>query len=595
MLQEGGTKMTNEKLRSAQFIFFLYVFISSLLIFIFKFIFPGSAAPLLIFSGEWRVLQAALALFDFFPALAFSALVVPFGLASFEQQYPSFSQVLFKRLMPSIFIAIIASVIYGAIFFLALPLVKNHEDDLRFRGELYNHAKEHAQLRSRAGEWHEALQFLEICDQIWPNSPEMAALRIDIEVNLSEMRHAQNEERSLARAALAREQRSAEFSALSGNQHPLTATQAISMSETAFSERRFFDAHWLASIGRRLAVPGSPDAANAARLASNAWNQISSQSPNRREERLFELFEMKVSGYQAMNSGDWIRAFYIFQELLALTPDDPDVANFLAVSERGTLEYAFFMDEMQLTLGEILTGAVFSLPGQTGRAVARFSNISTFPDFAFGMGFEYMEFNALSRPLVSLRAPYTKLLPVTINGKPQVMVITHALTRNNQDLFWKCEWLIGERARTAVVLDISYEDFLLIALVRRGLPNLQIDNLYLASQRLGSAGYISEIFEAEILNRVGSTVFFLPMSIFVIVIGWRYRARTKPRYLFVLLLPVLPMVFHSFTFMYRSILNTVGIWLVLSMGFAAALAVYIVTLALSLFISLVVLSAQHGN
>jgi len=583
-----------EKLRTPQWIFFFYMLASSLLIMIFRFIFPGSEIPLLIFSRNWRLIQGILELFDLFPALVFSALVIPFGVVSLEENYVSFSQVLFKRLIVSIIIAICAAVVYGAIFFLALPLVKNYEENLRFKGELYHLAKERMQDHSRVGEWQEASQFLGICDRVWLNSPELAELRIRIEVNLNEKRLEESEEKARARTELAGDWRIAEIIPLSDDQKPVDAAQAIAMSKAAFDEQRYFDAHWLAVLGGRIAQRGGPEAANAAILASDAWNMIDSQAPNLREEHLYSLYKTKLSGYEAMNSGDWIRAYYIFLELLAQTPDDPDVKRFLAASERGTMGYAFFIDEMELSLGEILTGAVFSLPSQKGRDVLRFLNLSTSQDFAYGMGFEFMEFDALSRPLVSMRADYAKLLPVILNEKPQVMVLTHALSRYDKNISWEGEWLLGNKTPVGIILDISFEDFLLISDVRHGLSNLQVDELFLASRRLGSAGYVSQIFEAEILNRIGSVVFFLPMAIIVIVIAWRFRAKTKPRYFFVLLLPVFPIVFHGFVFMYRAFLNNLGIWLVISLGFSVALTVFIVAMALSLFISMIILAAQHG-
>jgi len=582
-----------EKLRTPQWIFILYVSISCLLIMLFRFIFPGSQPPLLIFSLEWRLIQGALELFNLFPALAFSALVVPFGIVSFEENYHGFSQVLFKRLIISVIIAICSAVIYGAIFFLALPMVKNYEENLHYKGELYTLAKEQAQARSKASEWQEASQFLGICDQVWPESQELANLRIEIDVNLNEARSKENAEKSSTRAALARDWRGADITPLSGEQQPLDVTQAIEMSEKAFNEKRYFDAHWLATLGGRLATRNSPEAANAARLAGEAWNMIEAQAPNSREETRYSLYEKKISGYIAMNTGDWIRAFYIFQELTELTPDDPDAKNFLAASERGAREYAFFIDEMELSLGEILTGAVFSIPHGYGRSVLRFSNLSTSRDFSFGMNFEYMEFDAYSRQVASVRSQYAKLLPVIINEKQQIKILTHAISRYDKDHSWEGEWLLGEETPAGVILDISFEDFLLLSNVRRGLGNLQIDELFTASKRLGSSGYISQIFEAEVLNRIGSAVFFLPMAIFVIIIGWRYRAKSKPRYLFVLLLPVLPIVFHGFVFIYRTILNNLGIWLVISFGFSTALTIFIASLALLLFISMIVLAAQH--
>jgi len=583
-----------EKLRTPQGIFIIYLLVSSLLVMIFRFIFPGSESPLWIYSFNWRLTQGLLELFNLFPALALSALVIPFGFASIDENYRSFSEVFFKRLLVSVIIAICAAVVYGVIFFLALPVVKNSEENMRFEGELYNLAKTHLQERRNNGEWQEASKFFAICDQIWPNNIELADLKIEIDVNLQRLSSLESEERSNARAALAREWRSADVSPLSGDQLSVNATQAISMSLSAFNEQRYFDAHWLATLGERLAINGSPEAANAARLASDAWNMIDSQAPNQRERRLYDIYNLKLSGYQAMNNGNWILAYYIFLELLDQTPDDPDAANFFAASERGAMETAFFIDEMQLSLGEILTGAVFSLPSRNGRAVARFTSLTASADIAYGMGFEYMEFDADSRPVASVRSRYAKLMPFMIDGTPKVLVLTHALDRFDKNIYYDGEWLVGSKNPGGIILDRSFEDILLLLNIRRGLPSLQIDELYVASGKFDSAGYVYQIFQAEILNRLSSVLFFLPMAITAIIIAWRYRPKTKPRYIFVLMLPVLPVVFTGFVFMYRSVLNTLGIWLVMSMGFTPALIVLIVTMALALFISLIALAAQHA-
>jgi hypothetical protein len=583
-----------EKLRSPLWIFIFYMMASCAIIIIFRFIFPGAAVPVLIFSREWRWVQGALELFDLFPALVFSSLVLPFGIVSFEEDYPSFSDVFFKRLASSVFIAIFAAVVYAVFSFFAYPMVKNYEGNLSYKGEMYHLAKEGANLHCEAGEWVEASQLLAICDQVWENSPELMDIRNKIEINLYQIYLTEVEGRERARAGLAREWRGAEIRTLSGGQQPLGAVSALTMSRTAFAERRYFDAHWLAILAGRIAIEGSPEAADAARLANDAWNQIESQSPSVREDRMRSLFQLKLSGYQAMNNSDWITAFYIFQELLTASPDDPDAKNFLAKCEDGLKDYTFFIDEMQVSLGRILTGALFSLPTQNGRAVLRLTNLSTSADFAYGMGLEYMEFDALSRPIISVRAPYAKLLPVNAGGKDRIMVITHALNRSDKNTSWEGEWLLGSNKNPVIMLDINFEEFLLLSTVRRGLTTLQVDELFTAAKKLGSLGYVSQIFEAEVLNRISSTVFFLPMAVFVIVIGWRYRTKKRPRYFFFLLLPLLPVVFAGLVFFYRNLLNTVGIWLVISLGFAAALTLIIVSMAVILFISLITLAAQHG-
>jgi tetratricopeptide (TPR) repeat protein len=583
-----------DKMRTPQFIFFIYSLAAILVVMIYKFIFPGSEAPLVIYSRNWRMIQGIAEVFNLFPAIAFSGLVIPFGIALIEENYKSFSDIFFKRFFVSIVTVIFAAVVYGVIFFLAYPMVVSYKENLRYSGDIYRLAKKNAQECKEAEEWFEASQFLNICDHVWYKSPELNELRDEIAINLQEDISIKSEERSRARSALTADRRGLDIIPLSEDQKPVDATQAITMSREAFNDKRYYDSHWLANLGTRLAEKGSVEAANAVRLASEAWNMIASLAPNAKEMRLYELFNLKVSGYQSMEMGDWIRAFYIFQELLTYTPDDPDTKNFLAVSEKNAKEAAFFIDEMELSLGNILSGALFSLPSGDGRAVLRFNNLTTLEDAAYGIGFEYMEFNVNMTPKTTVTSRYAKLTPFTLNGKPQVLVLTHALDRFDENNDFKGEWILGGSETGGIFLDASFEDLILISDVRRGLTNLRINELFAASKKLENQGYISQIFQAEILNRLGSVMYFLPMAIFVIVIAWRYRAKEKPRYLFILLLPVLPVVFHGFVFLYRSVINTLGIWLVLSLGFTAALIVFIAAVAVTLFISLVSLSAQHS-
>jgi hypothetical protein len=581
----------------------MYMAAAALVIMGFRFIFPGEAAPLPLFSRNWRFVRGLLDLLNLFPALAFSALVVPFGLVSYEDYHTSFSPQFFRRLMAPVITAICAAALYGPVFFLALPMAMNAEANMRFKGELYRLAKERAQIHGRAGEWEEAAQFTGICDGVWPNSPDLAALKTEIQIRLAEGYYEREDLRAASRAAESAQ--SADVSSLPGQKQPVDAAEAISLSEAAYNQRRYYDSHWLATLGERLAKQGSPEAAQAARQAGRAWNQIESLAPTKQEENQYSLFNLKRSGYQAMNSGDWIRAYYIFRELTILTPNDPDAVNFFAASEKGTKEVAFFIDEMGLSLGEILTGAVFSLPGSSAdssaadsRVVLRFASLSSSADYAYGMGLEYLSFDAQSKPRASLIAPYVKLLPITLDGKNQVLVQMRALDRRDSKQRWEPQWVLGapsgKGADAQITLDISFEDFLLLSQIRQGLSVLQIAELFEAAKIFGNAGYVSQIFEAEVLNRLGTALFFLPMAVFVIIIGWRFRAKSRPRYFFVLLLPVLPVVFNGVASLYRTVLNTAGIALILTFGFSAALAVFIAGLAVLFFISLIVLAAQHG-
>jgi hypothetical protein len=593
-------EIKKESLSSPPSVFFAYVVAASLCILIFRLISPGEVPPLPVFARKWGLIQGVLDILALFPALAFSALVLPFGIASDEKSYRGFSPHLFQRMTPPLVTAISAAGLYALLFFLALPLAQNYEANLRYQGEIYRLAKERAQAHQQAGEWAEAYQFIRLCDSIWTNSPDIATLRSDIQAHIDESmveeHHWATEDTS------AKGLNSASISAIPGQGQPLKASDAIAMGETALRDGRMFDAHWLATLGERLAAVGSIEKTKAAQLAARAWNQIESQQPTNAEREAFAIYRLKLSGYQAMVSDDWILAYYIFKELLTLTPNDPDAENYFKASEKGTKEVAFFIDEMETSLGETLTGVVFSLPGglnrEKERSVLRVASFSTHPDYAYGTGIEFMVFDPQSRLLLSLQAPYAKFLPITLDDQPQVLVMMHALNRYDKNIHWEPVWhALGKNPYSPdtaqIILNVSYETFLMLSEMRQRLPSLHINALFAAASIAGETGYIPEVFEAEILNRLGACLFFLPMAVIALIIGWSLRAKYSPRYFFVLSIPVLPLVFHGLTYLYRTVLNTVGISLIYNFGFSSALTVFIVILSISFVLSLIALAAQH--
>jgi len=583
--------------RSPSFIFVVYVIVAIALIMIFRYIFPGETSPLPIFSKSWKLIRAVIEIIALFPALAFSGLVVPYGmpseLDSFEEETSPVA--LFNRFKTPIITVILASVFYALIFFLALPLAQNGENNMRFQGEMYKLAKNRAEGHRRAGEWVQAAQFLGICDSIWKNSPELDALRVDVRSNLNILQ-------ASARRRQEEKPNIASVSALPGQKEPVNAGEAIAMGEAAYKEGRFLDAHWLATLGGRIAAPGSPEVISAARLASRSWNQIEILQMSESEENAHRLYRLKLSGYEAFVSGDFIRAFYIFQEHAAESPNDPDTKRLLAASEKGTKEIAFFTDEMEMLIGDTQINTILSLPlvenSQAGRSVIRIGSLSTTPDVAYGTGIEYMAFDSSSRLLFSLSAPNVKILPITIEGRRQIHILMRSLDRQDSEKRWEPAWSVRNGNlrhpdNAQLILDMSYETFLKFIKLRQGLQSLRINELFVAAELASNAGYIPQVYEAEIFNRFGGCLFFLPMAIVAITMGWYFRARQKPRYLFVPLLPVFPVVFSGIAFLYKKTLSVIGSSLILSVGFSNAFAFLFVFLGLSFFISLIVLVKQR--
>jgi len=590
-------KFNNLSRHSPLFVFAVYVILASVIIMIFRYIFPGETSPLQIFSRNWKLIRGFIEVITLFPALAFSGLVLPFGMPSDEDFFEGEEtpQNLFHRFEGPIVTAIIAAVVYALLFFLVLPIIQNSEKNMRFRGELYRLAKSEAEAHSKEHEWVQASQFIGICDSVWKNSPELDDLRVNVKANIDKLEASNRRQEEKPRTA--------EVSALPGQKQPVDAGEAIYMGEAAYNKEDYLDAHWLATLAERIAKPGSPEMAKAIELAAKAWNKIEALQTSSGEEKAYALYLLKKSGYEAMVSGDWIPAYYIFREYSARNPNDPDVQRFLPLCEKGIKERAFFMDEVEVSLGDTQTNVILSLPvienSPSGRSVIRIKKLSTTPDVAYGIGIEYMAFDAQSRLLSSMEAPDAKILPITIEGRRQIHILMRALDRNSSTERSEPVWKIkNDNSRSLddaqLILDMPYEIFLEVVKLRQGLGSMRINELFTAVEMADKAGYIPLLYEAEIFNRFGSCLFFLPMSIVAITMGWYFRARRRPRYLFVPLLPVFPVAFSGIVVLYRKTISVLGSSLIFAMGFSRAVIVLTIFLALSFFVSLIILVKQRG-
>jgi len=568
-------------------IFFIYILLSGVVIIAFRFFFPSEAVPLACFSTKWRFTVGLLEYFSLFPALTLSALVIPFGfiIRPTTDRSPPFSPKFFQSLTSSIITAITASAIYGLLFFLIIPLVQTQRTNLLSEARLYTLAKERAQESAARGEWDETIQFTAICEGIWPNGPEHSRLKLEAEIRTEGERLASMDYPDTLSVS----------QGVKGST-PVNATEAIALAETALAEERYYDAHWLATLAERLAKPDSVEVATATRIAGRAWSGVNSLSPNSRETQTYNIYRLKREGYEALVIGEWIRSYYIFLELMNLTPDDPDVQKYFVLSEEGVKQASFFVDEIEVTLGRILSGAVYSLPLGTGRLGMRISSLSASPDTAYGIGVEIMAFDTEGRNLWSMEAPYAKIVPTTLDSVPSTVILLRALDRTDKNKRWepviKGTGISAPPGSAEVVLPVSWDNFNLISNVRRGLSTLSSADLKIAADNLGSCGYLPQVFEAELLERFIRPLFLLPLGILSIALGWRLRALKRPRYMAVPMLGILPIVFNGSVHFSRSFLNHLGIWAITSLGFTSAAIFFGAGILVLLILSLIILAAK---
>jgi hypothetical protein len=313
---------------------------------------------------------------------------------------------------------------------------------------------------------------------------------------------------------------------------------------------------------------------------------------------LEKLYRLKRDGYEAMIGEEWIRGYYILKELSRRNPEDPDARNFLARCEEELGRIVFFTDELELRIGEILMGPVFSFPGRyEGRAAVRCSSLSAFPGFTYVLGLELMTFNPQGELTGRVEAPYAKFLPVRVSGRERTVVLMRALDRLDKNTHWGPHWTGSQHSEIGddqIILDVPYEDFLLITRISRGVDSLFMGELSIAADRMGNYGFIPQVFQAEILRRLSNSALHLSLTIFALLLGWRFRAKKHLRFVWLPMLGVLPLIANGAVYGYRHIFDDLDIGMILSLGFPLAVFISMAGSLILFVLALVLLAAQHG-
>jgi hypothetical protein len=590
----------------------IYIAVSCMAIMAFRYLLPAEPPPLPVYVVPWRLTNGLLDICAIFPALLLAGLVMPFGwIAQEDDHFPRFSPQFFKRLSPALFTGFAAAALYAVVFFLATPLSQNYYKTMTLKGALFHQSKVAAEAQAAAEQWLDAEYSIAICKRIWRKSAqeggEIFSLAERISAKAAEIR-AKN-------TALETEKiyniKQKEEPPVFTDREPVDAREALVSAKTALDENRCFDAHWLANLAMRLLKTRrtSAEYQQAERIAEQAWNAISNLAPSEQESETYALYRQKREGYAAIDDENWMQAYHIFADLIAKTPADPDVINLLAISKQQTENLAFFIDERDVTLGSMAINPLFSIPlnVQNVRVVIRMTELWLFSDSAYGRNVEFLLFDQDQTFIAVITAPFCKLSPQKTDGGTsggeRLLVMTRSINGEiNKHLDPAVMWFNKDRKNQYLFddnmqmsLDISYQNFILLANLKRGLESLLLNELFVAGDKFGEYGYIEQTFQTEIIYRIFSLIVFLPTVVVVIILGWRLRAKKKPFFIGVPMLFILPVVFKVVIGLYQSLLNALCIWSVASLGFTMSMIIFTLGTVPLFFLSLLLVAFQRNE
>ena len=265
--------------------------------------------------------------------------------------------------------------------------------------------------------------------------------------------------------------------------------QLYEKSKAAFDNKEWFNAHYYAELGIKLATPKDPNFEELKKLSTSAWNNLTEYHNLAKTEGQL-IFEKKYQGYLALVQKDDLKAYYIFRELYQSSREmqsDPDVVFYLQIAENRINERCFFVDEtFELKSFESSNDVYFSYEFADGsRDIVYFKRMTTVA--STGNSIQYLRaltiisVSRIGEIFRTMTVPYAKVLPVSvktltpttkalmgiddsIDCVPYIML--KSVGRDSPDIHNEplYKYQNGETANTPeyLLLSIPYDNFLLL-------------------------------------------------------------------------------------------------------------------------------------
>ncbi|MDR1785968.1 MAG: hypothetical protein LBR23_05845 [Spirochaetaceae bacterium] len=324
-----------------------------------------------------------------------------------------------------------------------------------------------------------------------------------------------------------------------------TSFDLVRMAEDAYGRGAWFDAHFYAWAVLESTSERDPNYARAKRLASLAWNRLSSPEPFTDKEA-GALFAKKREGYSALMEKNYLRAYYLFTDLQRDHPNDPDVAHYLNIAFQRTRDRYFFLDELpDLELFNNLDTVYFSyrrpdggrdmvfIKGMvpvkgTGGAVLFLRNLSVSSYDSSGeleRAFTAPFAKVFAQPVSDLDSDTRNALGGALRGKSVAYVMLEGVDPATEGKAVRPTFIFPENsaegAPSFIFLGLPYEDLLLIVdCTRTSVP------LYSLFQFLPLApvyGFSAEVYMHELYTRIARPLVFAVILMAAALIAWHFR------------------------------------------------------------------------
>lgn len=322
------------------------------------------------------------------------------------------------------------------------------------------------------------------------------------------------------------------------------------MAKSAFEQEEWFNAHYYAETGIKLASPKDPNLEELKKLSTSAWKNISDTYRLKKSEDQLN-FDKKYKGYLALVNKDDLTAYYIFRELYQTSRElqkDPDVNFYLNIAENRVSNKYFFIDEtFELKTFESANDVYFSYSYMDGtKDIIYFKGITNVK--STGKSIQYLRdltIESVSRNgehFRTMHVPYAKVLPVDVRPMHESTKLMLGIDEKTQFVPYLMlksvgrdspeninepvyTYATGEVVNTPeyLLLPMSYQDFTMLENANSDPTQMPLFSLLKMVKKASMYGYSDEVFGQILLDRIFYPLWIIVLFVILASFGWNSR------------------------------------------------------------------------
>ena len=355
----------------------------------------------------------------------------------------------------------------------------------------------------------------------------------------------------------------AEILELGGREYN-TVPELMEAAEKAFAGKRWFDAHYNASMVVEITDPTDSNHARAKQISAIAWNELGKTDYKYNKEQA-DIFALKRQGYSCLVRGENIRAYYLYRSLLEKYPSDADINRYYNIAENRVSKQFFYIDETHEIEGREQYRDVYftQLNDFGGKDVVSIKGVSLVDDsgsmYMYLRDLKIFTYSQDDVFLRSLSVPYAKVSAYSSSDFGQdffaradvktpdliPVAMLESVDREHEGIMVEPVYEYSEAGNAAkmekrsyFVFNMAYSDFLVLCHVSREADRMELGSLLRFAKNARQYGYSSEVFTQSLIQRICYQIILLLMMVSCAILGWKYRIQSDQMFKWLFVVPV---------------------------------------------------------